>query len=760
MAEGAVPDGMDSIVTEFVVESGENLDLLERELLDLDAHPDAEVVKEIFRTVHTLKGVAGILGFTRLESLAHRGEDVLSKVRDGSLVVTSEMTNTLLAMSDCVREILVAVAASGAENDGDDSALLERLTALLDGPGAPCDEDAAVVPAEEPVPPVEAESVDELPDDDAPKIGEILVEHGMITSEQLERGLAVQESARTQTAAPRGATETTIRVDVGLLDSVMNLVGELVLSRNQIMQYVEGLEDTGFQAASQRLNVITSELQGRVMKTRMQPIDNVWNRYPRVLHDLSLQCGKKAQLIMEGRHTELDKTVLEAIKDPMTHLVRNAIDHGIEAPDDRVAKGKNPEGTIVLRAYHEGGHVIVEISDDGAGVDVAVIRRKAVERGLIATTDEAARRSDRDILQMMFLPGFSTAKKVSNISGRGVGLDVVRTNIEALGGSVDVQTELGEGTTFKVKIPLTLAIIPALIVGSAGQRYAIPQVSLLELVRFEKDDVSSSVELIHGVPVYRLRGRLLPLVFLDEVFGQPRQHAEAINIVVLQADDYQFGLVVDEIDDTIEIVVKPLGKPLKGVNTFAGATIMGDGKVALILDVLGVAQHAHVTGTQPGVHRHEDGSSDDAALAARGIRSSVLLVRLGERRLAMPVDMVARLEEIPHERVEFAGRRPVVQYRGKILPLIFLSDRLGAGNGHLDADQELLQVVVYRDEDRACGLIVDEIFDIVEDAFAVSTNTAEEGIVGSSVIQGRVTDIIDAEALVHDLLPEQVLALH
>jgi two-component system chemotaxis sensor kinase CheA len=370
----------------------------------------------------------------------------------------------------------------------------------------------------------------------------------------------------------------------------MNLVGELVLTRNQILQFNARQEDTTLNTTSQRLNLITTELQAGVMKTRMQPIGVVWNKLPRLVRDLATSSGKQIQLEMDGADTELDKTIIEAIKDPLTHIVRNCCDHGIEKPEARLRAGKPAGGTLSLRAFHEGGQVNIEISDDGGGVNLQRVKEKALEKGLVRP-DQIERMSEREVLGLIFLPGFSTAPKVTSVSGRGVGMDVVKTNIEKIGGAADLASRVGEGTTVKLKIPLTLAIIPGLVVKNGGERFVIPQVSLLELIRLETDSGKSSIEWIHGTPVYRHRDRLLPITYLSQVLGQgATQNSDAINIVVLQAEDRQFGLVVDDIQDTQEIVVKPLGKQLKGLSCYAGATIMGDGRVALILDVLGIGQ--------------------------------------------------------------------------------------------------------------------------------------------------------------------------
>lgn len=757
---------MDQIVKEFLVESYENLDQLDRDLVHLEESPrDGERLASVFRTIHTIKGTAGFFGFSNLESVAHVGENLLCKLREGELLLTAPITSGLLAMVDAVREMLANVENTGGEGEAQYGELIGRLTQLH---------------AESP-----ADAAETTPTQAETKLAEI----GELVDEALESSTAADATAPVADANPAetspfdapassasateqefskfgdaakapegkagGLTDGNIRVDVGLLDKLMNLVGELVLARNQILQFNAVQKDTTFLSTSQRLNLITTELQEGVMKTRMQPIGNVWSRFPRVVRDLAMACGKEVRIEMEGKETDLDKTIIEAIKDPLTHLVRNSVDHGIEPPEVRRQNGKPAEGRLLLRAFHEGGQVNIEIADDGAGIDPAKLKQKAIERGLISR-EQAARMGERETLNLIFLPGFSTAAKVSNISGRGVGMDVVKTNIEKIGGSVDLHSQLGHGTTIKIKIPLTLAIIPALVVTSGGDRYAIPQVSLLELVRLDGEQARNGIERIHGAPVYRLRGRLLPLVYLNEQLGVKSQKKdvgdEAINIVVLQADDRHFGLVVDGINDTEEIVVKPLSKQLKGVSVFAGATIMGDGQVALILDVLGIAQSAAV------VSETRDRSMGGAAVRTQQQRDqwqALLLVGLGrDGRAAIPLSLVARLEEIPLEKVERAAEQEVVQYRGQILPLIRLKEVLP---GHSDersakeapaADSELLQVVVYADRDRSVGLVVDRILDIVETQLEVRHDVQRPGILGSAVIQQRVTDLLDVPGVI------------
>jgi two-component system chemotaxis sensor kinase CheA len=695
----------EDLVKEFLIESYENLDRLDRDLVELEKDPqDRERLGSIFRTIHTIKGTVGFLGFTKLEAVAHIGENLLSRMRDLELLLNAEITTGLLKMIDAIRRMLSSIEATGQEGDDDHTALIAELNRL--------NQNRTATAAEAVSAPAAAAAVPAPPPADE------------------ERRQTVSDSS--------------LRVDVVLLDKLMNLVGELVLARNQILQFTATHTDSSFVGATGRLNLVTSELQEGVMKTRMQPIGNIWSKFPRIVRDLATACAKQVRIDMEGKETDLDKTIIEAIKDPLTHVVRNSVDHGIEMPDERVKKGKPAEGQIRLRAFHEGGQINIEISDDGAGIDPAKLRSKAVQRSLI-TAEQAAAMSDHEAIRLIFLPGFSTAEKITNVSGRGVGMDVVKTNIEKIGGQVDIQSTIGQGTTLKIKIPLTLAIIPALMVAAGGDRYAIPQVSLLELVRLEGEQARQGIERIQDALFYRLRGNLLPLVFLQKELAVERVHEEdAVNIVVLKADDRQFGLVVEEINDTEEIVVKPLGKQLKGLTVFAGATIMGDGKVALILDVLGIAQRAKVVSEVRDRARSESahGPADGAADV-----QTLLLFRVGDSdRMAMPLNLVARLEEFQRSSIERSGDKEVVQYRNAILPLVSLS-KFFTGTDAAAAD--LRQVVVFAEKGRSVGLVVDQILDIVSEHVVVQRGSSRDGVLGSAVIQQRVTDLLDVHAVMH-----------
>jgi len=760
----------DDIVKDFLVESHENLDRLDRELVDLERDPaNREALASIFRTIHTIKGACGFLGFTSLEKMGHVGENLLSRLRDGHITLNPEINTALLSMVDAVRQMLGSIEEVGREGDRNDDSLIAKLTALQQVSPPASTEAAPVAPSIGEILMERAgvsqdiirKATQQQKEGDPRHLGEILVEQKVVRSTDVVDALRIQQISRTSS----GVVDSSVRVDVRLLDKVMNLVGELVLARNQVLQFGNKVKDTGFLAASQRLNLITTELQEGVMKTRMQPIGNIWAQFPRTVRDVALSCGKQVRIEMEGKDTELDKTIIEAIKDPMTHLVRNSVDHGLEPPDVRIKAGKDPGGRLLLRASHEGGQVHIEISDDGAGLDCEKIRQKAIAKGLISA-EQAARMPEREIVNLIFLPGFSTAERVTNVSGRGVGMDVVRTNIEKIGGTVEVQSKAGAGTSVHMRIPLTLAIIPALIVRGGSERYAIPQVNLLELVRLEGDHVRSRIEMVHGTPVHRLRGRLLPLIYLRrelrpnaEQGRQACDNRDVVNIVVLQADEQQFGLVVDEIKDTEEIVVKPLGKQLKGVSAFAGATIMGDGKVALILDALGLAQRAGVI-----AERHERVGTETGKAAGEkntGNRQSLLLFQAGKNnRMAIPLSLVARLEEFSHSSVEIAGQRQVVQYRGQIMPLIRISSLVdhspGAGSDNDDFAQTApspLQVVVYVENGRSLGLVVERILDVVEEDVVIEPISDRTGVLGSAVVQQRVTDLLNVPELLQATHP-------
>ena len=710
----------EDVIREFLIESHENLSRLDQELVELEKHPkDAELLASIFRTIHTIKGACGFLAFSTLERISHQAESLLSQLRDGRRELTPSLVSLVLETVDATRKVLASIEASGKEGPDCYEDLTERLRVaaqLKADPGSQSSPGVLPAPLAEPT-------------------------DGNGAAELLEGRPPEGDAAR-----PSAVVDANIRVGVGLLDKLMDLVGELVLTRNQILQFNTEREDAALNATSQRLNLITTELQEGVMKTRMQPIGVVWKNLPRVVRDMAVALGKQIQLDMDGEETELDRTIIEAIKDPLVHLVRNSCDHGIEQPDARARACKPPEGRLTLRAYHEGGQVNIEIADDGSGIDVARVKQKAIEKGLLRP-EQAEKLSDREALNLIFLPGFSMARTVTNLSGRGVGMDVVKSHIEKIGGIVDVFSRPGEGATVKLKIPLTLAIIPGLVITSGGERFVIPQVSLLELIRLEGDSSDKRIELVHGTPVYRRRGSLLPVAYLNQVLGlKSAERAEAVSMVVLQAEDRQFGLVVDGINDTQEIVVKPLSKQLKGLTVYAGATIMGDGRVALILDVLGIGQSSGVL-----AESRERARAAAEQKTQSGIEQQrLLLFRAGSfERLAVPLSLVARLEEFPQSSIEHAGGSQVVQYRNRILRLVPLRAVLESeAPGSLQA-ADPVQVVVFNDGDRSVGLIVDQILDVADEAVTVRQQSGRKGLLGSAVVGKRVTDFLDLNHVIH-----------
>jgi two-component system, chemotaxis family, sensor kinase CheA len=734
---GREGDIMDDLLADFLTETNENLAELDLALVTLERTPDDDATLAlIFRMVHTIKGTCGFLGLPRLERVAHAGESVLGKVRDGAISVTPELVSLILMALDRVKEIIASLAATGSEPPGDDTSLIAALEATAAGMPAPAQAVATAAPEPAPQPaaaaPEPAETLEELPPAE-----ELAVHSEAATHAAAPQGRAPDPAAATNVPA---ATQT-IRVTVDVLEDLMTLVSELVLTRNQLLQLARSEVDSGFTAPLQRLSHITSDLQEGVMKTRMQPIGNAWNNLPRLVRDLARDMDKKIELVMLGADTELDRQVLELIKDPLTHMVRNSGDHGLEKPAERRAVGKPETGRITLNAFHEGGHIIIEVSDDGRGLSGEKIRAKVLAQGL-ATEAELAGMNEGQLQRFIFRAGFSTAAVVTAVSGRGVGMDVVKTNIEKIGGTIDLKSVAGQGTTFTIKIPLTLAIVSALIVQVVGERFAIPQISVVELVRAQRagsnttgSGSNSVIERINDTPVLRLRDRLLPLVSLAGLLALDAEGDSAgdATIVVVQVGSTMLGIIVDRVFDTEEIVVKPVAPILRHVTMFSGNTILGDGSVIMILDPNGIAR---ATGIGAG------GESRTAAPATvetvrSGERTAMLLFHAGStQKMAVPLGLVARLEDIPREKIEISCGAPVTQYRGKLMPLIALS-------GSLDETKPHQAVLVFSDRDRSMGLMVDEIIDVVEDRLDIQLSGARPGLLGTAVIAGAATDVID-----------------
>jgi len=766
---------MDDLLREFLTETSESLDTVDNQLVRFEQDPNnAKILDNIFRLVHTIKGTCGFLGLPRLEALAHAGETLMGKFRDG-MPVTAEAVTLILSSIDRIKEILAGLEATEAEPEGNDQDLIVQLHQLAErGMAATPASGASEPPAPAAAPPaakpasvgtltfqvLERElrpgevSLDELerafrettpeivppqaPEIVPPKVSAAAVEpHGepRATSAKGPKPVAKKSVVEVEAAEGDRVANQSIRVNVDTLEHLMTMVSELVLTRNQLLEISRRNEDTEFKVPLQRLSNVTAELQEGVMKTRMQPIGNAWQKLPRIVRDLSGELGKQIELEMHGADTELDRQVLDLIKDPLTHMVRNSADHGLETPAERSAAGKPEQGTIRLSAYHEGGHIIICIADNGRGLNTERIKAKAVANGLVSEA-ELEKMTEAQIHKFIFAPGFSTAATVTSVSGRGVGMDVVRTNIDQIGGTIDIKSVAGEGSSVTIKIPLTLAIVSALIVEAGGDRFAIPQLAVVELVRARANS-EHRIERIKDTAVLRLRNKLLPLMHLKKLLkidDGSSSDPENGFIVVTQVGSQTFGIVVDGVFHTEEIVVKPMSTKLRHIDMFSGNTILGDGAVIMIIDPNGIAK---ALGTSvEGSHEIAD---ENAALRANAAEqlTSLLVFRAGSTQpKAVPLGLVTRLEEIAADKIELSNGRYMVQYRDQLMPLVQMN---GVGVGTSGTQP----ILVFADDGRSMGLVVDEIIDIVEEQLHIEVAGSEEGILGSAVIKGQATEVID-----------------
>ncbi|MEH2504762.1 two-component system chemotaxis sensor kinase CheA [Bradyrhizobium sp. AZCC 1578] len=753
---------MDDLLREFLTETSESLDTVDNQLVRFEQDPsDAKILDNIFRLVHTIKGTCGFLGLPRLEALAHAGETLMGKFRDG-MPVKAEAVTLILSSIDRIKEILAGLEATETEPEGTDEDLIEKLHAMAEGghhaAAAPPEPVPAPVVAAPPVAPAMTkgtlvEQVLERP-----------LRPGEVSLDDLERAFreTATEAAPVPVAKAAPAPEArevkakpakraaavevdgevadkvanqSIRVNVDTLEHLMTMVSELVLTRNQLLEISRRNEDTEFKVPLQRLSNVTAELQEGVMKTRMQPIGNAWQKLPRIVRDLSGELGKQIELEMHGADTELDRQVLDLIKDPLTHMVRNSADHGLETPAERLAAGKGEQGTIRLSAYHEGGHIIICIADNGRGLNTERIKAKALQNGLV-TEAELEKMTEAQIHKFIFAPGFSTAAAVTSVSGRGVGMDVVRTNIDQIGGTIDIKSVAGEGSSVTIKIPLTLAIVSALIVEAAGDRFAIPQLSVVELVRARANS-EHRIERIKDTAVLRLRNKLLPLMHLKKLLkidDGSSSDPENGFIVVTQVGSQTFGIVVDGVFHTEEIVVKPMSTKLRHIDMFSGNTILGDGAVIMIIDPNGIAKALGASGASA----HEMADEASAAHAMSGEQlTSLLVFRAGSSQpKAVPLGLVTRLEEIATDKIELSNGRYMVQYRDQLMPLVQMAGVTVQSTG-------AQPILVFADDGRSMGLVVDEIIDIVEERLHIEVAGQQDGILGSAVIKGQATEVID-----------------
>ncbi|MCO5091574.1 chemotaxis protein CheW [Bosea sp. (in: a-proteobacteria)] len=733
---------MDELLQEFLTETGENLDTVDRELVRFEQDPnDRDILRNIFRLVHTVKGTCGFIGLPRLEALTHAAESVMGQLRDGATVKPIAVT-AILETIDRIKDILAELAEKAQEPQGNDETLIAELLALAEDARSEVAEQAPPEPQAElpadPLDPVAAYLARHGQAPTAPSGGEDIVFRNAPGPQRGRDGrIEGGEAAEDPQVPARSGGPATLRVNVDTIEHLMTMVSELVLTRNQLLEVARRQEDAGLKAPLQRLSLITAELQDGVMKTRMQPIGNAWSRLPRIVRDLSAELGKRIELVTDGAETELDRQILDLIKDPLIHMVRNCADHAIETPAGRREAGKPEHGTIRLCAYHEGGSVTIAVADDGRGLDIARIRAKALANGL-ASEAELDKLGEAQIGRFIFHPGFSTAENVTAVSGRGVGMDVVKSNVDSIGGTIDITSRPGLGTTITIKIPLTLAIISALIVVAGQDRYAIPQIAVRELVRVKPGD-GNRIEEINGAPVLRLRGRLLPIVSLPGLMrakaGEPAQRADGEGfIVVTQIGERQFGILVDSVFHTEEIVVKPMSSKLRHIQLFSGNTILGDGTVVLIVDPNGIARlvAAEASAEVQGEPRQA------AAEPQRGERATMLVFRAGTGGLqALPLTLVTRLEEIEAGAFQHAGGRTLLHYRGRLVPVTPVADTELRAKG-------IQPLVIVSNGDLTAALAVEAIVDIVEETFEIEMAAAGmHGIIGSAMIRGRATDILD-----------------
>lgn len=683
---------MDEILAEFLTETSESMTEMDNLLIALEQNTeDGELITRIFRILHTIKGTCGFIGLPRLERLAHRSEDLLGYYREGEGRAGAAGVSLILSAMDRIKDIIAGIEQTGAETEGDDSAILAMLEAALAG--------------------------------DAAASGDIVAAVANVA-------LSMERPSPAR-ADESGLADQSLRVSVEVLENLMTMVSELVLTRNQLLQISRQSRDNAYGGPLQRLNLVVSDLQEGVMKTRMQPVGNAWAKLPRIVRDICHELGKKIDMDMHGQDTELDRQVLEMIKDPLTHMVRNAADHGIEAPADRALAGKPETGKITLRSYHQGGHIMIEISDDGRGLQTEKIKQKLLENRLVSAA-ELEGLSVQQIQQYVFHPGFSTAEKITAVSGRGVGMDVVRANIQKIGGSIEIRSVEGKGTHFTIKIPLTLAIVSALIVGVGEERFVIPQLSVSELVLIGGKS-GNRIEMVNNAQVLRLRGNLLPLIDLETLMGLTREggEGEARFVVVTRVAQFMFGIIVDKVYDLEEIVVKPVTRLLKDLPLFSGNTILGDGRVIMILDPAGILRMANITDSADSSRGLQDAVSEDVG---RGDEVPLLLFRAeGGGLKAAPLHMVSRLEKIDVTKLEYADGRTVIQYQGSLMPVTSLGALPQKG---------VHPLIILKGERQDAGILVHEIIDITRYCGAVR-DAGHEPVLDSVILNGEATDIIN-----------------
>jgi len=749
---------MDELLRDFLTETTEHIEGAETQLIHFERNPsDASLITSIFRLVHTIKGTSSFLGLERLERVGHAAESVMGMLRDG-VPPTQHSVTLILAAIDRIKTIIEEIGNHGGEPPGDDSEIIRALEAYY----AAGTSQAAAAAAEAPQQVAQVASAPTSAS--APPAAtqpEPETDADSDADSDPEPGPAAKDSPRTsgqQSSAPQGKSggattnQESIRVSVDTIERMMQLVSELVLSRNQLLELARHREDDAIKTPLQHLSTLTSDLQDAVMRARMQPVGRLYANLPRLVRELSTSLGKSIDLVTDGADTELDRQLIEVIRDPLTHLIRNCADHGIEKPEERLASGKPERGEIRVSAAHEAGQITIDIADDGKGLDTERIKKKIVSQGL-ATEQDLRSMSNDEIYRFIFEPGFSTAQVVSNVSGRGVGMDVVRTNIEAIGGSVSLSSVEGKGSRFSLRIPLTLAIAPALIIEVAGQRFALPQTSVVEAVSLGAN-YKDLIQNVQNALVLKLREEVIPAVELREMVGlngSASDEGEKLAVVMRVGTD-SFCIIVDSVADIQEIVVKPLSASLSHLKVFSGHTILGDGSVVLILDPSGLAANLGIEKSteKKRVEQREQGPLE---------RRRLVMFKAGSGApKVLPLSLVSRIEMVETNRIESSDGRLMVLLQGRLMPIVPISSEI-------DMSKPAYPVLVVATDKRSIGLMTDEIVDILEEKLEIQLASANSELVGSAEIRGEAVELIDvshfmrlAEPQTHDAAtPQRIL---
>jgi two-component system chemotaxis sensor kinase CheA len=728
-------ENFDEILTEFALEAREILDQLDSDFVLLEVSPtDKKLIGNIFRGLHTLKGSSGFFSFKRLEKISHAGESLLGKIRDGQLSLDLNKSNVLLQMIDVLRIIIESIEKNKTEPAGEDTALISSIGNLSRGNEEVINDNASVnsvAGLNQPIPDAAIIQAD---------ASEAEVSINLSVTENLNTP-PTQEIQETQ------ENNTPVRINLDTLDKLMNLASEMVLARNRLLPFADNSADLQFTNTVHSIDLLTLELQERMMKMRMQSISHVWSKFPRLIRDAANQTNKKVTLIQNGADTEIDRSLLDGIRDPLMHIIRNSVDHSIEEPDVRIRKGKPETGQIVLNASHQNGMILIEVSDDGAGINLELIKKRAIERKLISP-EIASQLSKSELIDLIFQPGFSTKDAVTSLSGRGVGMDVVKTNITNIGGTIEITSEPDMGTQIQLKIPLTLAIIPALFITCADQVFAIPENRIIELVKLSPKSQADEFQNFHGIPVFKLRNQLLPLIYLDQVLELQSTSSppdDDIYIVLLQSGPTYFGLAVTSVDNIQDIVVKPLGGTLNDIPYFAGATIMGNGRVSLILDVDNIAINSGFTAQDLSTLNKEKPLDTTPPVEMMGI---LVFEIAGLERMAIPLDRLRHIDMLDMDQTQMQGDKQVIYLNKELFYVIQLNQFVNGADAQYVSKSKHVPALTCVSNQRLYSLLVEHVVEIIQvPKQLIESATPQKGIEGYAIWNDHVINILDLDEI-------------